>query len=111
MMEKNMMAKRTIFGIGACALAASVSSAAWAVGTMPMIAVSNQVPKGKTVTIDEVEIPHNGFVVVHVTLNGKPVMTQYVGDTRVKAGVHKNVNVKLDEKPKPGATYVAMLYK
>jgi hypothetical protein len=110
MMEKNMMTKRTIYGIAACVLAASVLSAAWAGGTMPMIAVSNQLPKCKTATIDEVEIPHNGFVVIHVTQNGKPVMTQYVGDTRVKAGFHQNVNVKLDEKPKPGATYVAMLY-
>jgi hypothetical protein len=108
-MEKNMVAKRTIYGIAACALAASISSAAWAVGSMPMIAVSNQVPKGKTVTIDEVEIPHNGFVVVHATQNGKPIMTQYVGDSRVKAGFHQNVNVKLDQKPKPGTTYVAML--
>jgi hypothetical protein len=109
-MEKNMMAKRTIYGIAACTLAASISSAAWAVGTMPMIAVSNQVPNGKTVTIDEVEIPHNGFVVVLVTQNGKPAMTQYVGDTCVKAGFHQNVNIKLNDKPKPGTTYVAMLY-
>ena len=63
------------------------------------------------VTIDEVEIPHDGFVVIHATTqDGKPVMTQYVGDARVKAGFHQNVNVKLDQKPKTGATYVAMLY-
>jgi hypothetical protein len=95
----------------ACALAAGISSAAWAVGVTPMLAVVNQVPMGNTVTIDEVEIPHDGFVVIHATTqDGKPVMTQYVGDARVKAGFHQNVNVKLDQKPKTGATYVAMLY-
>jgi hypothetical protein len=104
------MAKRTIGGIAAFALAAGISSAAWAVGTMPMIAVANQVPNGKTVTIDEVEIPHDGFLVIHASKDGKPVMTQYVGDTRVKAGFHQNVNIKLDQKPKPGTTYIAMLY-
>ena len=104
------MAKRTIYGIAACALAAGISSAAWAVGATPMIAAGNQVPDGRTVNIAEVEIPHDGFVVIHATQNGKPVMTQYVGDTRVKAGFHQNVNVKLDQKPKPGTTYVAMLY-
>jgi hypothetical protein len=105
-----MMSKRTIYGIGAFTLAAILSSAAWAVSATPMIAVGNQVPDGRTVNIAEVEIPHDGFVVIHATQNGKPVMTQYVGDTRVKAGFHQNVNVKLDQKPKPGTTYVAMLY-
>ena len=104
------MVKRMIYDVAACALAAGISSAAWAVGVMPMIAVGNQVPNGKTVTIDEVEIPHDGFVVIHASRDGKPVMTQYVGDTRVKAGFHQNVNVKLDQKPKPGTTYIAMLY-
>jgi hypothetical protein len=104
------MAKRTVYGIAAFALAAGISSAAWAVGTRPMIAVASQVPKGKTVTIDEVAIPHNGFVVIHATKDGKPMITKYVGDTGVKAGFHQNVNVKLDQKPKPGTTYVAMLY-
>ena len=89
------MAKRTIYGIAAFALAAGISSAAWAVGIMPMIAVASQVPKGKTVTIDEVAIPHNGFVVIHATKDGKPVMAKYVGDTRVKAGFHQSVNVKV----------------
>jgi hypothetical protein len=105
------MAKRTIYGIAACALAAGISSAAWAVDVTPMLAVVSQVPTSNTVTIDEIEIPHDGFVVIHATTqDGKPVMTQYVGDTRVKAGFHQNVNVKLDQKPKTGATYVAMLY-
>lgn len=104
------MAKRTIYGIAAFALAAGISSAAWAVSIMPMIAVASQVPKGKTVTIDEVAIPHNGFVVIHATKDGKPVMAKYVGDTRLKAGFHQSVNVKLDQKPKPGTAYVAMLY-
>jgi hypothetical protein len=105
-----MMSKQTIYGIGAFALAATISSTAWAVSATPMIAVGNQVPDGRTVNIAEVEIPHDGFVVIHTTKDGKPVMTQYVGDTRVKAGFHQNVNVKLDQKPKPGTTYFAMLY-
>lgn len=104
------MSKRTIYGMAAFILAAGLSSAAWAAGTTPMIAVGNQVPDGKTVTIAEIEIPHDGFVVIHATQDGKPVTTQYVGETPVKAGFHQSVNVKLDRKPKPGATYVAMLY-
>ena len=104
------MSKRTIYGIGAFTLAATLSSAAWAVSATPMLAVGNQAPDGRTVNIAEVEIPHDGFVVIHATQNGEPVMTQYVGDTRVKAGFHQNVNVKLNYNPKPGTTYVAMLY-
>jgi hypothetical protein len=104
------MSERTIYGIAVFTLAASLSSAAWAVGATPMLAVGNQVPDGRTVNIAEVEIPHDGFVVIHATKNGEPVMTQYAGDTRVKAGFHQNVNVKLNAKPKPGTTYVAMLY-
>ena len=105
-----MMNKRTIYGIGVFTLAATLSSAAWAVSATPMIAVGNQVPDGRTVNIAEIEIPHDGFVVIHATKDGKPVMTKYVGDTRVKAGFHQNVNVKLNSKPKPGTTYIAMLY-
>lgn len=104
------MSKRMIYGIGAFTLAATISSVAWAVGATPMIAVGNQVPDGRTVNMAEVEIPHDGFLVIHATKDGKPEMTQYVGDARVKAGFHQNVNVKLNYKPKAGTTYVAMLY-
>jgi hypothetical protein len=104
------MTKRTIYGLAVFASAACLSSAAWAVGIMPMIAVSNQVPDGKTVTVDEVAIPHDGFVVINAPTDGKPAAPQHIGFTRVKAGFHQNVDIKLDRTPKPGATYVAMLY-
>ena len=104
------MSKRTIYGIGVFTLAATISSAAWAVGTTPMIAVGNQVPDGRTVNIAEVEIPHNGFLVIHATKNGKLVAPQHVGYTRVTAGFHQNVKVTLDQTPKPGTTYIAMLH-
>jgi len=104
------MSKRTMYGLATFALAAGVASAAWAAGSWPMIAVGNQVPSGKTVNIAEVEIPHDGFVVIHASKDGQPVMPQNVGYARVKAGFHQNVKVKLDQTPKPGTTYIAMLY-
>ena len=103
------MSKRMIYGVAACAAAIGLSSAAWA-ATLPMIAVSNQVPTGRTVTIDEVSMPQDGFVVINATKEGKPVTAQYLGETPVTAGFHQNVNVTLDRKPKPGTTYVATLY-
>jgi hypothetical protein len=105
-----MMSKRMIYGVAACAAAIGLSSAAWAATTLPMIATIDQVPTGKTVTIDELSIPQDGFVVIHATKDGKPVTAQYLGETPVTAGFHQNVNVTLDQKPKPGTTYVATLY-
>jgi hypothetical protein len=104
------MNKRMIFyGIGAFTLAAAMSSAA-SVSAAPMIAVDDQMASGNTVTIAEVEIPHDGFLVIHASKNGKPVAPQHVGYARVKAGLDHSIKVQLDQTPKPGATYIAMLH-
>jgi len=104
------VSNRTIYGVVGFALASALSSAALAVGTTPMIAANDQMVHGKTVTIAEVETPTNGFLVIHATKNGKIVAPQHVGYTRVTAGFHQNVRVKLDQTPKPGTTYIAMLH-
>ena len=79
-------------------------------GAKPMIAVNDQIVHGKTVTIAEVETPRDGFLVIHASKDGKPVAPQHVGYAPVKAGVDQSVKVKLDETPKPGTTYIAMLH-
>jgi hypothetical protein len=109
-MENPLMNKRTIYGIGAFTLAAAMSSSAWSAGAAPMIAVNDQMADGNTVTIAEVEIPHDGFVVIHASKDGKPVAPQHVGFAPVKAGIDQSVKVKLNQTPKPGTTYIAMLH-
>ncbi len=93
----------------ATALAASMSNDM--TGAKPMIAVSNQMDHGKTVTIAEVETPRNGFIVIHASKDGKPVVPQHLGYAPVKAGVDEAVKVKLNVTPKPGTTYIAMLHE
>ncbi len=116
-MNKPTRKTLAIGGFAALALCVAMPITAFAAGTShdmsgakPMIAVGNQMDHGKSVTIAEVETPRNGFVVIHASKDGKPVVPQHLGYASVKAGVDQNIKVTLDHPPKPGTTYIAMLH-
>jgi hypothetical protein len=75
------------------------------------LSVSNQMMMGKTVTIENVDIPQDGFVVIHAaTAEGKPVVPGSIGHTAVKAGSNQNVTVELTADVAAGAKLFAMLH-
>ena len=74
-----------------------------------MIMVGNQMA-GKTVTVEEVTLEADGFLVVHAMKDGKPVVPASLGHVALKAGTHKNVVIELSEATKSGDTVLTMLH-
>jgi len=64
----------------------------------------------KTFTFSEVKIKGNGWLVMHPFKDGKPVPTVYVGNTYIKHGINKNVEVTVKDLPKSEENYILMLH-
>ncbi len=77
----------------------------------PSILVFSQKPAGSQVSIDYVNIPANGYVVVYAAdANGKPTGAP-LGSVAVNAGSHMDLKVALSAAPAPGKNLWASLYK
>ena len=101
---------RTALALPALALAvAGCAMAETPAETAPALAASAQ-PAGTSVTVDMAAMPADGWVVIHATRDGKPVVPSSIGHARIKAGANENVVVELSEPTAPGDVVVAMLH-
>ena len=64
-----------------------------------------------SITIAQVVTPVDGFLVVRLPKNNKPMYGTTLAAVPLKAGTHKNIKVKLNAPVKPGATLAIMLHK
>lgn len=78
-------------------------------GQQALIKVDDQKVTGKTLIVAEVNIPLNGYIVIHSSKDGKP--GEVIGNAPVKSGMNKNVSVELLQAPKAGESYMAMLHQ
>lgn len=77
----------------------------------PSILVFNQKPAGSQVSVDYVNIPASGYVVVYAAdAEGKPTGAP-LGHAPVSAGSHMDLKVTLSAAPAPGTNLWASLYK
>jgi len=77
----------------------------------PSILVFSQKAAGSQVSIDYVNIPANGFVVVYAAnAEGKPTGAP-LGNAAINAGSHMDLKVTLSAAPAPGTNLWASLYK
>ena len=77
----------------------------------PSILVFNQKPAGSQVSVDYVNIPASGYVVVYAAdAEGKPTGAP-LGYAPVSAGSHMDLKVTLSAAPAPGTNLWASLYK
>lgn len=67
-------------------------------------------PAGASVVVDDAYIPNGGFLVIHATKNGKPVVPASIGHVPLKPGHNKGVRVAIDPPAKPGDVVIAMLH-
>lgn len=65
---------------------------------------------GSVLTFPSVMIERDGFVVMHPFRDNKPVRTEYVGATFVKAGITANVSVDVGAVPATGQNFIVMLH-
>ncbi|WP_455372146.1 DUF7282 domain-containing protein [Limibacillus halophilus] len=72
---------------------------------------SNVEVKGNSLVFAMVKIDKPGFLVIHATKDGQPVVPGSIGHTFVSTGTTGDVMVELTEKPMMGATYIAMLHE
>lgn len=73
--------------------------------------VADQPLRRGTVTIAHIEMPNDGFVVIHeTTRDGKPIAPASIGHTAVKKGASNNVVVRLTKRVRRGAKLIAMLH-
>lgn len=66
---------------------------------------------GTTLTIPEVKIDGNGWLVLHPFEDGKPNGKIYVGHTYVPNGVSRQVEVTVDRPVKTGDMFIVMLHR
>jgi hypothetical protein len=66
--------------------------------------------EGDTATIPSVSIDRDGYLVIHATLDGQPVVPASIGHTAIEAGEHSNVAVSIDYPFAEGENYIAMLH-
>lgn len=75
----------------------------------PSLTTSPQ-PAGATLKVDAVTIASDGWLVIHATQDGKPVVPASIGHTAVKAGTSNNVSVQLSAPTRPGDVVITMLH-
>ncbi len=114
-MQSSAHKVKSLLGVTAAGLlgAAVVAGAAQAAvaNAPPTILVFNQKPAGSQVSIDYVNIPANGYVVVYAAdADGKPTGAP-LGSLSVNAGSHMDLKVALSAAPAPGTNLWASLYK
>ncbi|WP_298467159.1 hypothetical protein [uncultured Erythrobacter sp.] len=66
---------------------------------------------GVTLTIPEVHIEGDGWLVMHPFVGGKPSGTYVAGYTFVESGTNTDVAITLNPAPASGDMYVVMLHK
>lgn len=66
---------------------------------------------GVTLTIPEVHIDGDGWLVMHPFIGGAPSGTYVAGYTFVEDGTNKDVEITLNPAPAKGDRYVVMLHK
>jgi len=66
---------------------------------------------GVTLTIPEVQIDGDGWLVMHPFIGGKPSGTYVAGYAFVASGANKDVKITLNPAPASGDQYVVMLHK
>lgn len=76
----------------------------------PMIDTTKADIDGSSATFKDVVAASDGYLVLHATKDGKPVVPANIGHVAVKAGDNRNVTVKTTVPLKEGETYAAMLH-
>lgn len=66
---------------------------------------------GVTLTIPEVHIDGDGWLVMHPFIGGEPSGTYVAGYSFVESGTNKDVRITLNPAPASGDRYVVMLHK
>ncbi len=81
-------------------------------GRMASITFSDQSTNGSVVTVEKVNMSTGGFVVIHDTSfeNGEPIKSVRGVSKYLTPGVHKNVEIKLDQPFKKGSDAIAMAH-
>ncbi len=66
---------------------------------------------GVTLTVPEVQIDGDGWLVMHPFIDGKPSGTHVAGYSFVESGKNENVAITLNPAPSAGDRFVVMLHK
>lgn len=66
---------------------------------------------GKTLTVPEVHIDGNGWLVMHPFEGGKPNGDKYVAASYVKSGTSKDVQITVHKGVKTGEKFIVMLHR
>ena len=106
-LRRNGLISAAFFTLAACS--GTMGGNGMAAATKPSLATSPQ-QAGATLMVDTVTIPTDGWLVIHATRNGKPVVPASIGHTAVKAGTSDNVAVQLSAPTKPGDVVITMLH-
>ncbi len=65
---------------------------------------------GSVLTVPNVTIEQNGWLVMHPFKDGEPVRDKYVGSTLVPAGSNDNVTIDVGDLPTEGDMFIIMLH-
>ncbi len=79
-------------------------------GERNAITLEGATRSGSVMTFPSVMIERDGFVVMHPFRDDRPVRTEYVGATFVKAGTTANVSVDVGAAPAVGQNFIVMLH-
>lgn len=90
-------------------MAISFAGVAYA-ATASLKAADQKISRGE-VTIADVNLPKNGFLVIHPSDTKGNLIEKDIGHIALKAGDHKNVKVKLTANHKAGEKLWAMLHE
>lgn len=81
--------------------------------TGPNVTFENQTSNGSTVSVESVNVPRGGFVVIHDrrVIEGEAVGSIVGESDFLEAGTHRNVTVELDEPLNESQRLVAVAYR
>ncbi len=96
-----------VYGVAASALA----QISMGNGSDNWILLEGASREGPTLTIPEVKINGNGWLVLHPFEDGKPNGSIYVGHTYVPDGVSRDVAVTVDRPVSAGDMFIVMLHR
>lgn len=74
---------------------------------LPLLALTNQ-PAGDVVMVARVELPQDGWLVVHEVVDGH--VANALGAARKDAGTYEDIPIELLRKTDSGGSYVVILY-
>ncbi len=102
-----VLAAAFIYGVAASALA----QISMGNGSDNWILLEGASREGTTLTIPEVKISGNGWLVLHPFEEGKPNGRIYVGHTYVPDGVSRDVAITVDRPVNAGDMFIVMLHR